>query len=202
MPIPAEHIKDATLSPSLLWFINQTDYNKSATGSIDSYLITDEDSPIYHSLNHKKSVFENTNLDFRRNSTNKEFVVLESQFSKQFSLLSDYFDGVSFETAKSLMQTSLSLLLEIDPDAIKLELTPEKSIFYTVKKDNYTFYIQHFLDIDKDECDDEGTLTAFINNRKLPSYAGNLDQILNEIREKLSIGNTVNFKLELHELSE
>jgi hypothetical protein len=50
-----------------------------------------------------------------------------------------------------------------------MELTHEQSAFFTIKKNDYTFFIQHFLN-EIDEDDDEAILTVFKGNEKLPSY--------------------------------
>ena len=49
---------------------------------------------------------------------------------------------------------------EINPSAISLELTHEQSVFYTIKKADYTLYFQHFLN-DTEEDEDEAILTIF-----------------------------------------
>jgi hypothetical protein len=66
-----------------------------------------------------------------------------------------------------------------------MELTHEQSAFFTIKKSDYTFFIQHFLN-EIDEDDDEAILTVFKGNEKLPSYAGSLSKTISELNSVFS----------------
>ena len=66
-----------------------------------------------------------------------------------------------------------------------MELTHEQSAFFTIKKNDYTFFIQHFLN-EIDEDDDEAILTVFKGNEKLPSYAGSLLKTISELNSVFS----------------
>ena len=103
-------------------------------------------------------------------SIDKQFVQIESAFKNQFDKLANYYDGIDINFAKQKLALSLSLILELCPDVLTVELTPEKSIFYTLKKDDFTFFFQHFIEVNED--DDEAILTGFKGKSKLPSYAG------------------------------
>ena len=81
-----------------------------------------------------------------------------------------------------------------------MELTHEQSAFFTIKKSDYTFFIQHFL-YEIDEDDDEAILTAFKGNEKLPSYAGSLSQTISELSSILEPDSLFNFHLSLNEVS-
>jgi len=76
-----------------------------------------------------------------------------------------------------------------------MEVTYDQSIFYTVKKGEYIFFIEHFLDTINDD-EDEAILTVFKGDDKLPSYAGNLYETLREINVVL-INNTLKPQVEL-----
>jgi hypothetical protein len=77
---------------------------------------------------------------------------------------------------KILLTTQIEgnkLLSEIDPNLSSEIVEHEQMTFYTIKKDDYTFYMQHFFD-EPIEGEDyiEATLTVFKNKEKLPSWSG------------------------------
>lgn len=72
-------------------------------------------------------------------------------------------------------------LLELKPDKIKFEITPDKTLFYTFKKSDYTFFISYFLNFE--DLEDESSVVCFKGYTKLPSYAGDFKSSLQEIRK-------------------
>ena len=137
---------------------------------------------------------------FQISNSDRKFIHFEKSFKNQFELLSAYFENLTFQEANEKLSSSLISLLNINPDAISMELTRDKSIFYTLKKKDYTFFIQHFLnEIEEDE--DEAILTVFKDDNKLPSYAGSLLQTISELNTLLEPANTSKLELELNELS-
>jgi hypothetical protein len=135
-----------------------------------------------------------------RHSIDKQFVQLESMLKVQFDRLSEFYTGIDFNTVKMKFGDSISSILEIYPDALSMELTHELSIFYTIKKNDYTFFLQHFVVTDED--DDEAIITIFKGNEKLPSYAGKLTNTISEMNSLLVLpSNTPAIESFKHELS-
>ena len=114
--------------------------------------------------------------------------------SEQFSDLSAYFEDIPLSEVKSLTSSVVSFLLNLLPDAFTLELTGEKSIFYTIKKDNMSFYIQQYFEIDEDDGFN-ATFVKFQDDKKLSSLNGEISHILSEIESHFS--NTNSAKLNL-----
>ena len=77
------------------------------------------------------------------------------------------------------MLKPLDLLL-FKPDIISEELVEKYCIFYTIRKDDFTFFLTYYLE-EIGEGDDEAIVTIFKNKEKLPSYAGSLKQAIIEI---------------------
>lgn len=148
------------------------------------------DSSFFHS---KPAFFaghyNNTGYNNIAFDIDKKFINLENSFKKQFNTLSEYYHDIDYESAKKTFAQSCSVLLELRPEVFSLELTSEKSIFYTIKKDSYTFFIQHFLNV-IDEDEDEMIMSAFNGAEKLPSFAGTLKNVFIEL-------NNIGFKNEI-----
>lgn len=122
---------------------------------------------------------QSTGGNLRLLISNKKFINYQLKFQEQFNRLKQYFDGMGIVEAKLKFSSSLSPILYLNPDSLSMELTYEKSIFYTIKKGIYTIFIQHNLDIENEE-DDEAILSIFKNDEKLPSCAGGLATIMQE----------------------
>lgn len=129
-----------------------------------------------------ENAFEGTKLDI--NNCDKKFINLKKAFKVQFESLKEFYHDLDFNDADMKSTQSLGSLLEMNPDIISMELTHDQSIFYTFKKFDYTFFIQHFIyDIELDE--DEATLTIFKGDLKQPSFGGSLSETIFEIKNKL-----------------
>jgi hypothetical protein len=134
------------------------------------------------------------------NSSDKDFIKFESQFIKQYQKLSEYYTEGNFEKYKQKFSVSLSEILKFKPDVLTMELTTEGSVYYTFIKNDYSIFIQHYLDI-IDLEDDEAILTAFNNDTKLPSFAGSLDETLIELKDIIFPANKVKSWSPSYELS-
>lgn len=65
------------------------------------------------------------------------------------------------------------------PDAFSFEIINEESTFYTFKKDDYSFYIQHYS-----ETDDDGfnaIVTTFKGITRIGGVAGDIETIFDTI---------------------
>jgi hypothetical protein len=105
---------------------------------------------------------------------------------KSFNSALPYLDGIDYLTVRNVFYKSITAILLMDVDDLNIEVTPEDSIFYTLKKTDTTIYIQHFFDDIEDEDDVRATLTAFRNGEKLPSLAGSIGLILQEAKNVFS----------------
>jgi len=137
----------------------------------------------------------------KRNHSIKElFSRIRNSFEEQFQKLSEHFKDLDKNEVKNKLDLSLIGLLLINPDVISMELTWEKSLFYTLKKDRYTFFIQYFLDEIESE-DDEAIMTVFENDNKLPSYAGILQDVIDTLQKYFSPRRSLGLAVSLNEFS-
>ena len=134
------------------------------------------------------------------NNSDRDYIKFEKQFEKQFELISEYFENISYEKIKSNFSLSLSELLRFKPNNFSLEMTIEKSVYYTLIKNDYLIFIHHYLDI-QDAEDDEVIVTGFKNNDKLPSFAGNLAEAIRSLSNILYPTNEVKLWRPRYELS-
>ncbi len=198
MPVQTAHINDIRPIQVIEWRIGNNWGNPNFTGAT-SYAICADDNPFfnfnsYYACKPNERTANNLQLFYK----NKKFVEFDLLFKQQFEKLKPYLEGIEFEAAKLKMSQSLNSLLEIEPDIISMELTHEQSIFYTLKKDNYSFYIQHFLNVEDIE-DDEATLTVFKGDDKLPSFAGSLTDTIFEVNNMLLPNTALKFELQYNE---
>jgi hypothetical protein len=200
MPTPAAHINVIFPTQEIVRFVERDYANTGSTGSV-MYAYSDEAFPFFHSNQFgSKSPYEGTLSDISISDSDKKFINFKKAFKAQFDSLSEYFSDVNFNVANEKLSLSLSSLLASNPDVISMELTHEQSAFFTIKKSDYTFFIQHFLN-EIDEDDDEAILTVFKGNEKLPSYAGSLSQTISELISVLEPVSTFKLHLSLNELS-
>jgi hypothetical protein len=108
--------------------------------------------------------------------TNKQYIKCTDQFRRQCA---SFFPNLNPEQLLEVLQLSLGPILKMKFDSITLEITSEQSVYYTLKKDEFTFFFQHFLLAESDE--DEAMLTYFKYNVNHDSYAGDLESTLREL---------------------
>lgn len=200
MPTPAAHINEYDSNQQIVWSLTGNHIGSGSTGLFPDNF-SKEGVAFFHS---KQLGFIESDLgtfnDILISNTDRKFINFKKSFKVQFDSLFPQRSNLAFEEANEKLTSSLSSLLNINPDIISMELTREQSVFYTVKKNEYTLFFQHFLnDIEEDE--DEAILTAFKKNDKLPSYAGSLSQTISEFYSLLNPVSDLKLELELHELS-
>lgn len=149
------------------------------------YCVGDNENPFLNSLSFiYRSSFNLPNTTREISSSDKDFIKFEARFIAQYQKLEEHYGKSDFALVKRNFSESLSELLKLKPDTLSLELTPDKSVYFTLLKGKYSVFIQHYLDV-SDSDDDEAILSAFRENEKLPSFAGRLSDTLSELRKIL-----------------
>lgn len=116
---------------------------------------------------------ESTVYDLQLFKTNSLYVYLHRSI---MSIAKSKFpSSIDIALIKDKMPCSLNLLVNLIPDVMSAELTLDKSIFYTLKKKDYTFFVEHFLDEPSNE--DDAILSIYKGKDKLPSMGGSLKEI-------------------------
>lgn len=190
----------STMEQAIVWHLSRGFANIKSTGPT-VYCMGEEKNEFLNSNSFIcKSAFNLKNETRGIGNTDKDYIKFETLFIKQFEKLSEYYKDVDFEDIMVEFSLSLSEILKLNPDVITMELTAEKSVYYTFLKDDYSIFIQHYLNISDTE-DDEAILTAFKGDLKLPSFAGNLDETLIELKEIIYPSNQTKSWLPCYELS-
>ena|GEM_PF-4493779 len=135
----------------------------------------------YGEIPAKTGEWRNTPVD----DTVRPFIKLERSFNQQMLRLGGDFSGQSSYVLHEKMKMSAELLLHCSPDAISLELTDEGSIFYTVRKNHFSLYLDHYL-AGEIEGKDEAIVSVFRNNDKILDFAGTLDETLIQLNKVLA----------------
>lgn len=117
-------------------------------------------------------------------TTSKSFVKNIQKILKEYNLLNNYFPNFSELELLNRLEPSLSSFLEISSDLFSVELTKDETIFFTIKKGDFTFYIEQYLD---DEIDsEEFILTAFDKKDIVINKSGNKSELT------MTLNNIVN----------
>jgi len=200
MPTPTAHINEIFPSQTIIRCIDRDYANSGSTGSV-VYAYSDKLFPFFYSNQFgSQSPYEGTFGDVSNSYSDNKYINFKKAFKVQFEKLAEYFADLDFVSVDEKLSSSLSSILASNPDVISMELTYEQSAFYTIKKNEYTFFIQHFLN-EIDEDDDEAILTMFKGNQKQPSYAGSLSQTISELNSVFVPVSTFKSQFELNELS-
>jgi hypothetical protein len=107
----------------------------------------------------------------------RRFIKLDKSFRRQLSEQQHLFVDCSEYLLHERMKISSELLLSCVPDAISLEITDDKSIFYTWKKNDITIYLDHYL-IDEFDGKDEAIVSIYKGDNKIADLAGSLDEVI------------------------
>lgn len=78
----------------------------------------------------------------------------------------------------------VSRFVSLSPDAFSFEVIGKESIFYTFKKGDYSFYIQHYF-----ETEDDGfnaIVTTFKGDNRIGGVDGDIDTVIDSIESILN----------------
>jgi hypothetical protein len=188
--------------PILLGSILGRSESSEATGSL-AYNINDDNSFFHSDLKSYIGLGEdNTSPQKEITYFSNQLIEFENSFKEQYEKLNRYFEdmGYNYNSAKSVFLISISPLLELNPDALTMELMPEGSIFYTMQIRDFTFFLQHYLFYSGIEEEDEAILSIYKDHEKQPSFAGSLNAAISELNSILYPYNTMKLQLQLNEL--
>jgi len=110
----------------------------------------------------------------------KAFLKYFQKFITEYELNKDKLTDYSEEDIKNKFTSCLSYFLTLNPRSFSTEVSEDKSLFYTIKKDNSTFYIDQYINLENGE--DEFVVTSFDKNKLGKVVSGNLYTILDVIR--------------------
>ena len=119
--------------------------------------------------------------DCTTRSISNEFVKNIQKFDALYKELYGSHSKLDKNETKTKLEVTLSQLLLIDCDAFSSELTCESSFFFTIKKNEYSYYIEQYLNNDDENSTDDFVLTSFDNNKLLYNFSGSIDMVLNKI---------------------
>lgn len=107
------------------------------------------------------------------------------RFKEEFVKYAELYSfDISLNEAVSKMESSLKPLLKFAPEKLKLEISADKSIVYTFKQNDFTLYIDHYLELDPED-DEEIIIGAYRANEKLRSFAGSLTSLEQKMKNYL-----------------
>lgn len=110
----------------------------------------------------------------------KSFVKYVQKFDKEYNQNIDRLEKYSAEEVRKKFISSLSYFLTLKPNAFSIEISEDETLFYTIIKNDFTFYLDQYIDSD-DTLDEEFVLTTFYKNQMGVIKSGNILSILNSI---------------------
>ncbi|MFN8250353.1 MAG: hypothetical protein U0V75_00630 [Ferruginibacter sp.] len=117
----------------------------------------------------------------------KVFISYIQRFNKEYEHHKEFLIGYSEEEIRQKVTSSLSNFLTLNPDALSIEISEDATLFYTIKKNNKNFYIDQYIDLNKNE-DDEFILTAFKSDEVKLISSGSITRIINDIQNSTISG--------------
>lgn len=103
------------------------------------------------------------------------FINHMNRFEKSFIEFGDQL-ALNYEHTKTTLEQLLSELINLNLDRFSSELTYDSSLFFTLKKGNYTLYIEQFFDESNElKADPELVLTAFDGKKIFHNSTGSLN---------------------------
>ncbi len=121
--------------------------------------------------------------EYQPGENDRKFIRLEKALKKQWQEFKDVYSKEDYEYFKQAMQQSVPLLLGLSPDKISLQLSYDKSIFYTLIKNDISIYFDHFVQLEDDM--DEVIVSVYQKKEKIFSLSSSLEHINLEINQFL-----------------
>lgn len=153
----------------------------NSTGEPNFYVWIKKNTEVLSDEPNQNSI---TNQDILGSKLNDQFIKFKKLFYKQLDLLEEKYDSDFIDLASSKFDSTLNMLIEMHPDTLSIEVTYDHSVYFTFKKYDFKFYLQHFLN-DIGIGEDEAILTVFKGTKKLPSFAGGLHRTVQQIENDL-----------------
>lgn len=131
-----------------------------------------------------KYLWELKSLETRSNTSksDKKLVKLINSFDKQLSVIKDNYKEYSVNFLQMQVAEISNAILEYIPDVLSLQLTYDKSIFFTFKKEKYSIYLEVYFVEGKDDIEDV-VLTIFEENEVTQNFSGNMNDIYEVLNE-------------------
>ncbi len=180
----------------IIWNLEDYELSLGGTGFIRK---TNQQNDTYLSnlleLSTVKNELDETKIQL---PNSKKFVRYVQKFIKEFSEAKDNLQNITLEDAKQKLEESLSELIVFNFDAFSLEVTSDATIFYSLKKDNLSFYIDHYLDLNEES--EEMILTIFEGDEVVTNIAGSIPEIIHSLDNNFKVDKIRNFELAVNEL--
>ena len=160
---------------------SNTDRQTAYMTLLFAYLVSHKD--LANIRNNTYAILPTSTGDWRHtpiDDTTARFIKLEQSFIQQYEAHPEYLGNQSEYCVKEKMKMSAELLLHCNPDVITLQVTGEGSLYYTVCKNDTTFYLQHYL-IDEFDGTDEAIVTVYKDNNRILEYGGSLVETIQQI---------------------
>ena len=166
----ASNISSSLLNPPAIYRTIDRDYLRNTRGG------TSFNNNTYSNA-HKNSLNVSTPLP-----QHELFVTFIKKINHEYDELKTQLEGFLKNTIQNKLEYSLSSFLALNADALSVELTAEAILFYTIKKNNFTIYIDQYLDTITG-ANDEFVLTAFEQKKMLNNKTGSFYTILLSIQD-------------------
>lgn len=124
---------------------------------------------------HNDILIDSTDFAYRIYGFDNKLIEISEKFKKELNDSND----IDKSLAIKAFSDSINLILGLEPDNLSIEITESESIYYTLLKNNFSFYIEEFVD------DNEVIVASFYNGIKQDSFSGNIQEIMFKINSML-----------------
>ncbi len=112
-------------------------------------------------------------------TTSKFFVKQLQKLLREYGSLKEYFPNISEVDLQNKLEPSLANFIEINSDAFSVELTKDETVFFTLIKKEFSFYIEQYLDGENES--EQFILIAFKSKNLLVNKSGKKIDLINTI---------------------
>lgn len=129
--------------------------------------------------------WHNTATPLKIDNTDSLFLKLDQSWNSQYESMKEYFTTDKFSLTEKV-KWFIELLLQFNPDKMTLEVTRDKSIFYTIIKDNVTIYAEHYVELNDNDELDELIVSIYIDSAQTFNYGGKFWEAFAKLEAELS----------------
>lgn len=126
-----------------------------------------------------------THVSLDYNEATKMSLIPNQYFSFDQQLRKINPDAANSNEIKDKVYNIIEKIISFNFDFFKIEVTNNDSVFFKLKRNDSIFYFEFLFNSIDDKELDQVIMSIYSGKKKLPSFAGNVDEAINEINNYL-----------------
>lgn len=112
----------------------------------------------------------------------RKIISLDKEFNKQYEKCNEIYSKEDYYDYRDKFSKLTLEMLKMNPEKLSIELTNEKSAFFTAIKGDITLFFEQYLEELEDDNEDEALVSVYVNKESKEGYSGSLKYCLNKAR--------------------